>query len=259
MSKYVFSVTVFIFICPTQKLIVILLRRLKLEEEHRQRLARKEEHIERELLEHQREREHREKERIQRERDKSQTHLSHIPPSHLSSQPPLMLPMLHPGSMLPPKDIYPSPLGLSPSTRQSPLGPGLLPPNSLSQSYPIPRSSPSLQRHSPHSSIHSLPTNSNYSLNLSQPQRRSPVIQPSGPLINNTSNSGAPSSQAGSRASPKPPTPKPSQKNHVVAPTAASPVIVHTSAAAVESAAVKEESQAVSSAGEGNRDNGDSA
>lgn len=227
--------------------------------------------MERELLEHQRERELREKERIQRERDKSQTHLSHIPSPHLSSQPPLMLPILHPGSMLPPKDIYPSPLGLTPATRQSPLSAGLLPPNSLAQNYPIPRSSPSLQRHSPHSSIHSLaaaslPPSSNYTLNLSQPQRRSPVIQPSGPLINNTNNSGPLSSQLGSRVSPKP-----SLKNHVTpttsiaVPTAASPVIVHTSAAIgeapVQSAIVKspEESQTVSSAGEGNRDNGDSA
>ncbi|KAK9736650.1 Protein of unknown function (DUF3736) [Popillia japonica] len=203
--------------------------RLKLEEEHRQRLTRKDEQAEREQqqlelqLQQQREREQREKERVQREREKAQTRISpHVPPSHLPSQPPLMLPMLHPGSMLPPKDIYPSPLSLA-STRQSPLSAGLLPPGPLpTQPYPIPRSSPSLQRHSPHSSVHpisstTLPHTSPYTLNLSQPQRHSPVIQPSGPLINNSL---APQSTATSQAppptpprvSPKPPTPKPVAK-----------------------------------------------
>lgn len=80
----------------------------------------------------------------------------------------MMLPMLHSTSMLPS-----TPMSLTPNTRQSPVtSAGFLTPHS----YPsIPRSSPSLQRHSPHS----------YSINLSQ-QRQSPVIQPSGPLINNT-------------------------------------------------------------------------
>lgn len=225
-------------------------------EEHRQRLAHKEEHIERELLE-QREREQREKERIQRERDKSSTHLSHIPPSHLPSQPPLMLPMLHPGTMLPPKDLYPPPLSLTPSTRHSPLSTGLLP-----QNYPIPRSSPSLQRQSP--SIHP-----GYSLSLTQPQRQSPVIQPSGPLINNSASNltTLPSSQPGNRVSPKPPTPKPSPaKNIAPPPTPPPPQPPASTATAVtptnESLPVQkipEEPVAVSSAGEGNRDNGASA
>lgn len=219
-------------------------------EEHRQRMAHKEEHIERELLE-QREREQREKERIQRERDKSQTHLSHLPPSHLPSQPPLMLPMLHPGAMLPPKDLYPPPLSLTPSTRHSPLSSALLP-----QNYPIPRSSPSLQRQSP--SIHPLSQSAGYSLNLSQPQRQSPVIQPSGPLINNSAtNLTTPtSSQSGTRVSPKPPTPKPSPAKHIPPPT---PPPVSSSAPSTTNEPQKMPEEAVSSAGEGNRDNGASA
>lgn len=107
-------------------------------------MSRKDEHAEREQqqlelqLQQQREREQREKERVQREREKAQTRMSpHVPPTH---QPPLILPMLHPGSMLPPKDIYPTPLSLT-STRQSPLSAGLLPPGPIpSQPYPIPRS-----------------------------------------------------------------------------------------------------------------------
>nr|XP_022915892.1 uncharacterized protein LOC111425848 isoform X1 [Onthophagus taurus] len=187
---------------PTGMPSLYMHERMKLEEEHRHRLTRKEEQIERdhlELLHQQREREQREKERIQREREKVQSRVSpHVPPSHLTAQPPLMLSMLH-GGMLPPKDLYPAPLSLS--TRQSPLSTGLLPPGPIStQPYPIPRSSPSLQRHSPHTSI-SLPTP--YTLNLSQPQRHSPVIQSSFPMMNNLQTSNQPS-----RISPRPPTPK---------------------------------------------------
>lgn len=236
------------------KLIVLCVTRMKLEE-HRQRLAHKDEHIERELLE-QREREQREKERIQRERDKSQSHLSsHLPPSHLPSQPSLMLPMLHPGTMLPPKDLYPPPLSLTPSTRHSPLSNTLLP-----QNYP----SPSLQRQSP--SMHSLAQNTGYSLNLSQPQRQSPIIQPSGPLINNsaTNLTTPPSSHPGNRVSPKPPTPKPSPAKNLPPPTPPPPPPPPPASTTPmtptnESQKVVEEPVSVSSAGEGNRDNGASA
>lgn len=239
-------------------MLFLYVNRMKLEE-HRQRLVHKDEHIERELLE-QREREHREKERIQRERDKSQTHLSHLPPTHLPSQPHLMLPMLHPGTMLPPKDLYPPPLSLTPSTRHSPLNATLLP-----QNYPIPRSSPSLQRQSP--SIHPLSQqNTGYSLNLT-PQRQSPIIQPSGPLINNsaTNLTTPPSSQQGNRVSPKPPTPKPSPAKNLPPPTPPPqqqpPPSTTTTTLLSEPAVQKvvEEPVAVSSAGEGNRDNGASA
>lgn len=218
---------------------------MKLEEHHRQRLVHKEEHIERELLE-QREREQREKERIQRERDKSQTHLTHLTSPH----PSIMLPMLHPGSMLPPKDLYPPPLSLTPSTRHSPLSSTLLP-----QNYPIPRSSPSLQRQSP--SIHP----SGYSLNLTQPQRQSPIIQPSGPLINNTATNltALSSSQPGTRVSPKPPTPKPSPAKNLPPPTPPPPPPSSQPSSANEVQKIVEEPVAVSSAGEGNRDNGASA
>lgn len=214
-------------------------------------MQRKEEHLERELLE-QREREQREKERIQRERDKSQPHISHIPPTHLTSTaPPSMMSMLHPGSMLPPKDLYLSPLSLTSATRQSPVAAGLLPPCTLPQSYPIPRSSPSL--HTPHPTMHPLGPTAGYSLNLSQPQRRSPVIQPSGPLINNVG-----SSQKS--VSPKPPTPKSSFANRTTPTLSSSAVqIVGGSSNSVNEGGGKEESQGVSSAGEGNRDNGDSA
>lgn len=202
----------------------------------------------------------------------------HVPPTH---QPPLILPMLHPGSMLPPKDIYPTPLSLT-STRQSPLSAGLLPPGPIpSQPYPIPRSSPSLQRHSPHSSVHSissttLPHTSPYTLNLSQPQRHSPVIQPSGPLINNSLAPPTTSqASASSRVSPKPPTPKPAAKlpptsaslpvstvSSTVVPSTAADSSIGSSCPTSVSAKVPSEEvlpAAVSSAGEGNRDNGDSA
>ncbi|CAH0550832.1 unnamed protein product [Brassicogethes aeneus] len=167
--------------------------RMKLEEEHRQRLAlaRKDdserEHME--LLQHQREREQREKERAHREREKAR--LSHLSPSghHSAPQPPLMIPMMTPSSMFPPNAI----------SRHSPLNSGFLSP----QNYTVPRSSPSLQRHSP--SVH---PPSAYTLNLSQ--RRSPIIQPSGPLINNLAPATVTSSSHNPppRSSPKPPTPK---------------------------------------------------
>ncbi|KAJ8925283.1 hypothetical protein NQ315_009111 [Exocentrus adspersus] len=188
------------YILPGAAMPLYMHERLKLEEEHRQRLAtaRKDEHelMERDL-QHHREREHREKERSQREREKSQSRISpHLTSPHMSSQPSLMLPILHPNSMLPP-----TPISLAANTRQSPLSSTFLTPGS--QNYSIPRSSPSLQRQSP--SIH---PSSNYSLNLSQ--RQSPVIQPSGPLITNINLAPLTSSQSTStRSSPKPPTPKP--------------------------------------------------
>lgn len=269
--------------------------RFKIEEEHRQRLARKEEHAERELLEQrellqqQREREQREKERAQREREKAQqSRISpHVPPSqHLSAQPPLMLPMMHPTTMLPPKDLYPGSLSLS-STRQSPIGANLLPPTNSLQSYPsIPRSSPSLQRHSPHANLHPMTVNNVF--NLSLPQKPSPVIQPSGPLINNTTvpNLVPPTSQPTNRVSPKPTTPKPTSSvpkltTVPVVTTLSNPsvcVSVSSTSSATETAPsstanlttnLQQQPQSkilpedisnnVSSAGEGNRDNGGSA
>ncbi|KAK9873860.1 hypothetical protein WA026_002217 [Henosepilachna vigintioctopunctata] len=167
---------------------------LKLEEEHRRLVAlKKDEQMERELLQHQREREQREKERALREREKAQSRVSpHLPPpSHLTAQPTMMVPMMHPGSMLPP-----TPLGLSSSRNPIPMNTPFLPPVSLSQTYSVPRSSPSLQKQSPHVAH---PQSSSY-----MTHRQSPVIQPSGPLINNSIGS---SSQV-PRLSPKPPTPK---------------------------------------------------
>ncbi|XP_045460956.1 uncharacterized protein LOC123671254 isoform X2 [Harmonia axyridis] len=167
---------------------------LKVEEEHRRLVAlKKDEQMERELLQHQREREQREKERVLREREKAQSRVSpHIPPpSHLTAQSPLMVPLLHPGSMLPP-----TPLGLSSRNSMS-MNTPFLPPVSLPQAYSVPRSSPNLHRQSPHASSH--PSSSSY-----MSHRQSPIIQPSGPLINNAM---GPSSQV-PRSSPKPPTPK---------------------------------------------------
>lgn len=129
----------------------------------------------------------------------------HIP--HISSQSPLSLPMMHP-SVHHPKDLYSTPLSLTTGSRQSPL----LPPSSLANSLhvysPIPRSTTSLQRHSPHSSFHPSTSRPEYGLNLSQ-QRHSPAIQPSGPVINSSICLAPPNNHIGSRVSPKPPTPKP--------------------------------------------------
>lgn len=177
--------------------------RLKLEEEHRRMAAvRKDEHLDRELIERdlqlQRERELREKERIQREQEKVQSRISPHLPQHVS-QSGMMIPLLHPSTMLPP-----SPIGLTTSSsRQSPIGSAFLTPSNPQQSYPISRSSPSIQRHSPNLST--------YSLNLSQ--RQSPVIQPSVSIMGSLNLAPPPmasSSQNTVRSSPKPLTPKPS-------------------------------------------------
>ncbi|XP_018335742.1 uncharacterized protein LOC108744461 isoform X2 [Agrilus planipennis] len=205
------------YMLPGPSVPLYIHERYKLEEEHRLRMVQKEQQIERELqeqreLHHQqqlqqqreREREQREKERLQREKEKAlaaQQHSRvspHVPPvmSHVSLHSPLMMSMMHPGSMLPPsKDIYPPSLVTSSAQRQSA---SLLPPSPLQNhhsSSPVPRSSPSLQRHSPHMLFHPPPpstSSSPYGLNLSQT-----VMQPSGPVINNVSQS-----------LPKPPTPK---------------------------------------------------
>ncbi|XP_066153057.1 uncharacterized protein px isoform X2 [Euwallacea fornicatus] len=165
--------------------------RLKLEEEHRQRLAaaavarNKDAELERELLERERE-----KERLVREKEATRRVSPHM----------LGLPVMHPSAtgMLPPA------LGLAPPpARHSPIA-------GYAQAYPqVPRSSPSLQRHSPMA----YPT-----LNLSTPTRQSPtVIQPSGPLINATVNVQPPPAHSSSQAPNhhdkpplhvRPPTPK---------------------------------------------------
>ncbi|KAF5287987.1 hypothetical protein FQA39_LY15569 [Lamprigera yunnana] len=208
------------YMIPGSPMPLYMHERLKLEEEYRQRLARKEEQIERELqeqreLHQQREREQRERDRLHREKEKV-SHMSvapHPQNPHISTQPPLVLPMLHP-SVHHPKELYSSSLSLASATRQSPIASNLLPPNSLANSLhsyqAIPRSSPSLQRHSPHSTFHPPTSRPEYGLNLSQ-QKLSPVIQPSGPIINSTSNL-VPSNQMGTRSSPKPTTPKPQPK-----------------------------------------------
>ncbi|XP_019877078.2 uncharacterized protein LOC109604958 isoform X2 [Aethina tumida] len=244
--------------------------RIKLEEEHRQRLAlaRKEdserEHLE--MLQQQREREQREKDRAQREREKAQSRLSHLPPSpHMPAQPSLMIPMLHHSSMLPT------------AMRHSPLNSGFLSPSTIPQNYSVPRSSPSLQRHSP--TVHP-PTN--YSLNLSQ--RRSPIIQPSGPLINNVNPPSTSSSHNPPRSSPKlPPSKSSTPKNTMsttppvssnnggglgIAPAAGNatnpslipeqmPVVAVTTS--VSPAATKTPEISVTSANETIRDNGETA
>ncbi|XP_031359271.1 uncharacterized protein LOC116182859 isoform X1 [Photinus pyralis] len=291
------------YMIPGTPMPLYMHERLKLEEEYRQKLARKEEQIERELqeqreLHQQREREQRERDRLHREKEKV-PYISvptHIPNTHISSQTPLVMPMLHP-SVHHPKELYSSPMSLSTSTRQSPLSSNLIPPNSLPNSlhnYPtIPRSSPSLQRHSPHSTFYPPTSRPEYGLNLSQ-QKHSPVIQPSGPVINNSL---APPGQLGSRVSPKPSTPKPQAKSTTPKPSTPmnslripnvvpatpnvssvtiastlSSTIVNTSAVSSDASAnvaistvssaqgkKAEENPAVSNAGEGNCDNGDSA
>lgn len=167
--------------------------RLKLEEEHRQRLAAaaaarsKDAELEREILEREREKERAAREKAVAEAARRMSPHPHAPPPHL-----LGLSVMHPSAagMLPPAG-----LGLPPPpARHSPLGTAYLTgaPQGYSQ---VPRSSPSLQRHSP------MPPVSYASLNLSGPPRQSPtIIQPSGPLINAASNVQPPPAHSSSQA-----------------------------------------------------------
>ncbi|XP_060536749.1 uncharacterized protein LOC132708424 isoform X2 [Cylas formicarius] len=201
--------------------------RLKLEEEHRHRLAAaavarsKDAELERELIEREREKE-RSAQKVADAARRVSPHGGASSAAHIAPASHLVLPMLHPAtgaSMLPP-----SPLSLAAATtRHSPLGTaGFLTPSSgviPPQGFPsVPRSSPSLQRQSSMGSHGpSSVTQPGYSsLNLTAPHRQSPtVLQPSGPLINNSGPAAtcAPtSSHSGiggpSSLSSKPPTPK---------------------------------------------------
>ncbi|VEN42492.1 unnamed protein product [Callosobruchus maculatus] len=216
------------YMLPGTAMPLYLHERLKLEEEQHRRLAalRKEEE-QRELLERDLQL-HREKERVQREREKVQSRMSPHHPLNASQQP-LVLPILQPTGMLPPPVGLPSsaapvssrhsPLGAPPPSSSAFLTPST-PPGQPPTGYSVPRSSPSLQRHSP--SVNA--SASAFSLNLSQ--RQSPVMQPSGPLINAVNLAPplpplTPSSQSQPRSSPKPPTPSRQSRSPAVS---ASPV-----------------------------------